>query len=859
MDRDQFRAAAHAAIDEIIDYFDGLPSQRVVPTIEPGYLRPLIPENPPEEPEQWSQIQADIETKIKPGLTHWQSPNFMAFFPAGVTYPSILGEMYSAAFTAPAFNWLCSPACTELETIVMDWMAKALGLPECFLSSSENKGGGVIQVSASDAVATVMIAARERRVREQALAEGLKDGTVEYEDRVMELRPRLVALGSNQAHSSTAKGALLAGTRYRSVTARLEDNMEMTGPRLREVLEQCDKDGLTPYYITLGMGTTNTCALDRFAEIKAVLKEKPHWQRIWVHIDAAYAGAALVADEWQYIAKDFAEGVDSFNMNMHKWLLVNFDASCLYVRNRFDLTDALDITPAYLRNPYSETGRVIDYRNWSISLGRRFRALKIWFVMRSYGLSGMKAYIRKTIGLGNIFADLVRSRSDLFEIITKPAFCLTVFRIKSPSLQSNAESSVPRIDDASNAITKEVYELVNSRGEIFITSSVIAGVYAIRVVSANPAAEEKYLRRRDTNRFIKIHGNDNTYETIDANSMSMKLPFRVLVTGATGFIGAHVVDSLLDRGITVRGATRSLSKGEQMRAARPDHASRLEFVQIEDFSKLGGFDHVMEGVDAVIHVASPFTYNTTNNEQELILPAINGVKSILAASAKPGSTVKRVVLTSSFASVIDISKNPGPDFTYTGAHWNPITYEESVDPATSAVVAYRGSKKFAELEAWNFMDREGPPFDLVTLCPPMVFGPIVHPVASIAQLNESNAVLWSVAAGADPLPAARVSAWIDVRDLAEAHVQALLTPEAGGKRYVPASGEPFCYEYAADIIKEKFLWARETVTTNYEAGKRPGPTYKLDGATVTRELGVKYRSFEQTVEELVRQVKETLA
>ncbi|KAF7158768.1 hypothetical protein CNMCM5623_003932 [Aspergillus felis] len=341
--------------------------------------------------------------------------------------------------------------------------------------------------------------------------------------------------------------------------------------------------------------------------------------------------------------------------------------------------------------------------------------------------------------------------------------------------------------------------------------------------------------------------------------MSMQLPSRVLVTGATGFIGAHVVDSLLARGIAVRGATRSLSKGEQMIAARPEHVSKLEFVQIEDFSKVGVFDHVMEGIDAVIHVASPFTYDTTNNEQELIVPAINGVKSILSASAKSGSRVKRVVLTSSFASVIDISKNPGPDFAYTGAHWNPITYEESVHPATCAVVAYRGSKKFAELEAWNFIEREKPPFDLVTLCPPMVFGPIIHPVASIAQLNESNAVLWSVAAGADPLPAARVSAWIDVRDLAEAHVQALLTPEAGGKRYVPASGEPFCYEYAADIIKEKFEWARETVTANYEAGKRPGPTYKLDGETVTRELGVKYRSFEQTVEELVRQVKETLA
>ncbi|KAH8433907.1 putative aromatic-L-amino-acid decarboxylase [Aspergillus melleus] len=496
MDREQFRTAAHAAIDDIIGYFDGLPSQRVVPTVEPGYLRPLIPENPPEEPEEWSQIQADIENKIKPGLTHWQSPNFMAFFPATVTYPSILGEMYSAAFTAPAFNWLCSPACTELETIVMDWMAQALGLPECFLSTSENRGGGVIQVTASDTIATVMIAARERRVYEQARAEGLKEGTVEFEDRLMDLRPRLVALGSNQAHSSTAKGALIAGTRYRSVTAQLENNMEMTGEGLRAVLEQCEKDNFTPYYITLGMGTTNSCALDRFAEIKAVLREKPSWQKIWVHIDAAYAGAALVADEFQYIAKDFAEGVDSFNMNMHKWLLVNFDASLLFVRNRHDLTDALDITPAYLRNPYSDAGTVIDYRNWSISLGRRFRALKIWFVVRSYGLNGMKAFIRRTIKIGEVFSDLVRSRSDLFEIVTKPAFCLTVLRIKNPShAVMNGEASVAQPDEKANALTKEVYELINSRGEIFITSTVIAGVYSIRVVSSNEQADEKYIRR----------------------------------------------------------------------------------------------------------------------------------------------------------------------------------------------------------------------------------------------------------------------------------------------------------------------------------------------------------------------------
>lgn len=176
--------------------------------------------------------------------------------------------------------------------------------------------------------------------------------------------------------------------------------------------------------------------------------------------------------------------------------------SCLFVRNRFDLTNALDITPSYLRNPYSEMGKVIDYRNWQISLGRRFRALKIWFVMRSYGLNGLKDHIRKCISFGDIFADLVRSRQDLFEIIMKPAFCLTVLRVRNPKAAAaqngalaNGAAAVLQPDEESNALTKEVYETINSRGEIFLTSTVIKGIYAIRVVSANPAAEEKYVRR----------------------------------------------------------------------------------------------------------------------------------------------------------------------------------------------------------------------------------------------------------------------------------------------------------------------------------------------------------------------------
>ncbi|KAJ5770917.1 uncharacterized protein N7511_002968 [Penicillium nucicola] len=328
----------------------------------------------------------------------------------------------------------------------------------------------------------------------------------------------------------------------------------------------------------------------------------------------------------------------------------------------------------------------------------------------------------------------------------------------------------------------------------------------------------------------------------------------VLVTGATGFIGAHVVDNLLARGFSVRGSTRSRAKGDQMKAARPEYASKLDFVVVEDFTKVGVFDSAMDGIDAVIHVASPFFYDTKNNEQDLVLPAINGVKSILSASSKPGTSIKRIVLTSSFAAVIDVTTTPPPDFTYTAADWNPLTYATSISPDSSSVIAYRGSKKFAEKTAWEFMQNHNPPFDLVTLCPPMVFGPVVHPVPTAADLNESNAVLWSVAAGIDPLPGVRVPAWIDARDLAEAHVRALLTPEAGGRRFLPASPEPFSYELAADIIRGEFEWGVESVTGNYRMGEKPVASYGVDGETVSRELGVQYRPFKETVVDLVGQI-----
>ena len=219
-----------------------------------------------------------------------------------------------------------------------------------------------------------------------------------------------------------------------------------------------------------------------------------------------------------------------------------------------------------------------------------------------------------------------------------------------------------------------------------------------------------------------------------------------------------------------------------------------------------------------------------------------------AAAATP--SIKRVVVTSSFAAVLDVTRTAPPYFTYTGADWNPLTYKESVDPATSAVVAYRGSKKFAEQAAWDFVYIRKPGFDLVTLCPPMTFGPVVHPVADAASLNESNAALWGIASGKRPLPVARVPFWVDVRDLAVAHVEALLRPEVGGRRYVPSAPERFSYGLAARIIHDQFDWAKGKVALEEQ---KADESHGLDGETAARELGFTYRTFKESVVDLVSQ------
>lgn len=603
MDANAFRKAAHAAIEEIIKYNQDVSSSKlpVLPSIKPGYLRPELPTSAPEHPESWDSIQPDIASKIIPGLTHWQSPEFMAFFPACATYPSILGEMYSSAFTAPAFNWLCSPACTELETIVLDWLADAFHLPHEFRSDSPNGGGGVIQGSASEAIVTVMVAARERYLNRAADREGFKQGSAEREKWIMGKRSTLVALSSDQAHSSTAKGARIAGTWHRTVETRWEDKLGVKADALRQTIEGVIAEGLDPYYITLSYGTTSTCAVDPLHELVEVFKEYPD---IWVHVDAAYAGTALICPEYANVqalnegshtngqsttngapsskqevldklnelapatngsitsssshqnlynqkplynptnalpyGTSVLKEVDSFNTNMHKWLLTAFDASVLYLRSRTDLTSAMSIAPAYLQNKHTDSGLVTDYRDWQIPLGRRFRALKLWFVVRSYGLEGLRGHIRRTVRVGQYFEGLLRDErgAALFEVVAEPAFGLTCFRVKEDVVRgilqrrdvsgrvlgdiaggdedietettmnespfgsneqqppaSSKASSESSLTETTNALTKSVVETINDSGTLFLTSSHTHGKTFIRVVSGNENGTDETMKR----------------------------------------------------------------------------------------------------------------------------------------------------------------------------------------------------------------------------------------------------------------------------------------------------------------------------------------------------------------------------
>jgi len=450
MSPEEFREAGHRIIDWIADYQANVEQYPVLSKVAPGDVRAGLPASPPEHGEPLDAVIRDLDDVIMPGITHWQSPGFMAYFPANASGPSILGELLSAGLGVQGMLWATSPACTELETHVLDWMVDLCGLPDRFLSSGA--GGGVIEDSASSSALVAMIAARERA-----------GGAAELS--------RMVVYTSNQAHSSIEKNARVCGVAADHVRMiDVDDRFAMRVDLLAEAMAADVEAGLLPFFVSCTAGTTSSTGFDPVADIATVCEQ----HGAWVHVDAAFAGSAAVCPELRWVNAG-VEQVDSYNFNPHKWLLTNFDCSLLFVADRAAIINALSVLPEYLRNAASESGAVIDYRDWMVPLGRRFRALKLWMVIRHYGAEGLRTFIREHVALGHELAGWIEA-DDRFELLAAPDVALVCFRLVAG-------------DDA----TKAVLEQINETGRHFLTHTVLDGKWTIRVAIGALRTERRHV------------------------------------------------------------------------------------------------------------------------------------------------------------------------------------------------------------------------------------------------------------------------------------------------------------------------------------------------------------------------------
>ncbi|XP_060516579.1 aromatic-L-amino-acid decarboxylase-like [Cylas formicarius] len=454
MEANQFKDFGKAMIDYAANYLENIRDRRVLPTVEPGYLRPLIPETAPEKPEKWEDVLKDVERVIMPGVTHWHSPRFHAYFPTGNSYPAIVADILSGAIACIGFSWIASPACTELEVVMLDWLGKMLGLPKEFLSTS-GKGGGVIQGTASEATFVALLGAKARAI-----------GAIKREHPEMkesDIVAKLIGYTSSQSHSSVERAGLLGGVQLRPLQP--DENNKLRGETVEEAIKKDLEAGLFPFYVVATLGTTSSCVFDRIDEIGPVCNDN----NVWLHIDAAYAGSAFICPEYRYLMKGI-ERADSFNFNPHKWMVVNFDCSCMWLKDPFWLVNAFNVDPLYLK--HEQQGAAPDYRHWQIPLGRRFRSLKLWFVLRLYGVENLQAHIRKQIALAHYFESLVRT-DDRFEITQEVIMGLVCFRLKG-----------------SNDINEALLKRINGRGVIHLVPSKIRDTYFLRLAICSRMTEE---------------------------------------------------------------------------------------------------------------------------------------------------------------------------------------------------------------------------------------------------------------------------------------------------------------------------------------------------------------------------------
>ncbi len=448
MSPEEFRRQGHAAIDWIADYWASLDELPVLSPVGPGDVRRKLPSAPPEEAESFDALLADLDDIVVPGLTHWQHPRFFAYFPANSSPAAILGDLLSSGIGAQGMIWATSPAVTEVEQVVVDWLAQALGLPEQFRLTDHGNGGGVIQDTASTATFTALLAALHAATGGTARDSGV--GTT-----------RWTVYGSSQAHSSLVKATMMAGLGSECVRSVDVDpqSQAMDVAALERLLADDIDDGCTPLFVQAAVGTTSTGAID---DVQAIA-EALDGVGAWLHVDAAWAGVAAVCPEFRQQLLGGVHLARSIVTNPHKWLLTTFDCSVLWVQDRSSLTNALSITPEYLRNPASESGAVVDYRDWHPQLGRRFRSLKLWAVLRTYGLAGLRAHIRDGVELAEHFAALVDD-DPRFELVTAPSLSLVVFRLV----------------DGDEATLAAMHRL-NAGGTAYLSHTVVEGRAAMRL------------------------------------------------------------------------------------------------------------------------------------------------------------------------------------------------------------------------------------------------------------------------------------------------------------------------------------------------------------------------------------------
>ncbi len=451
----EFKENGYKVIDWIADYYENIESYPVLSNIKPGELRKNLPKSPPQNGENFNNILSDMNDKIIPGITHWQSPNFFAYFPCNSTGPAILGDLLSSGLGVQGMLWASSPACTELESHVLDWLVDMLRLPKKFKSTTS--GGGVIQDTASSATLCALIAAREKISNGKINESGFDDSMRVYT--------------SIEAHSSIEKAVKIAGIGSKNLRLiEVDQNFAMDPIKLREAINNDINNGKTPAFVCATIGTTSSTAIDPLKEIGKICDEFG----IWLHVDAAMAGSTSICPEYQFI-NDGIEYADSYCFNPHKFLLTNFDCSCLYISDKEALIKSLTINPEYLKTEVSDLDTVFDYRDWQVPLGRRFRALKLWSVIRYYGINGIQSHIRAHIKAAKILSDLIM-QDNRFEIMAPTVLNLVCFRYK-----------------ASDQFNTLLLNKLNKSGALYLVHTKLNNKYTIRFSIGQTNTTEEHV------------------------------------------------------------------------------------------------------------------------------------------------------------------------------------------------------------------------------------------------------------------------------------------------------------------------------------------------------------------------------